>query len=143
MIVGIVGSEAVKFTPETERLAKREIRLILSWSNVVGYSSGHCHLGGVDIWTEEIGNGLGLKPYVYSPYILSWEGYKRRNIEIAKTSDELHCITVKKLPDGYTGMKFPYCYHCKTNDHIKSGGCWTLKYAEKLGKKVFWHIIGE
>jgi hypothetical protein len=32
-------------------------------------------------------------------------------------------------------MKFDLCYHCGTKDHVKSGGCWTVKYARKLGKQ--------
>lgn len=48
------------------------------------------------------------------------------------------CIVVTQFPEGYKGMRFPYCYHCKTNSHIKSGGCWTVKYAkEKLGKRGY------
>ena len=141
-VVGIVGSEAIKFTPETEKKAKQIIRNLLTRSEVTGYSSGHCHLGGVDIWTEEIGNELGLEPFIFPPKDLSWHfGYKPRNLQIARASDELHCITLKELPASYIGMRFDYCYHCKTKDHVKSGGCWTLKQGEKIGKKAAWHII--
>jgi hypothetical protein len=144
MIIGIVGSEGKKFTPETKQKAKILIREILSKPGVTGYSSGHCHLGGIDIWTEEIGQELGLTPYIFPPKNQSWEGgYKARNIQIAKASDELHCITVKTLPATYKGMKFDFCYHCNTNDHVKSGGCWTMKYAINLKKPGFLHVIGE
>lgn len=144
MIIGIVGSEGKKFTPETEQQAKHQIRLILSKPGVIGYSSGHCHLGGIDIWVEEIGRELGLEPFIFPPKNQFWEtGYKPRNILIAKASDEVHCITVKTLPPNYVGMKFDFCYHCNTNSHVKSGGCWTAKYAQKLGKPAFWHVIGE
>jgi hypothetical protein len=44
---------------------------------------------------------------------------------------------VAEYPPEYVGMKFDYCYHCHTSDHIKSGGCWTAHKAEK----VEWHII--
>jgi hypothetical protein len=141
MIMGIVGSEATKFCERTELEAKAVIEQILKTSGVTGYSSGHCHLGGVDIWTEEIGDGLGLRPYIFRPRVLSWEGYKERNIQIAQMSAEVHCITVKTLPPGYTGMRFDLCYHCKTKDHVKSGGCWTAKYAQKCGKRATWHIL--
>lgn len=141
MIIGIVGSEEVKFTTETEQKAREIIRQLLTQPNVLGYCSGHCHLGGIDIWTEEIGDELAITSYVYPPRVLSWEGYKERNIKIATVSTEVHCITVKKLPHDYTGMRFSLCYHCKTSDHVKSGGCWTMKHAVKLGKKTQLHII--
>jgi len=38
-------------------------------------------------------------------------------------------------------MRFPFCYHCKSNLHVKSGGCWTAKYAERLGKPAKWHLV--
>jgi hypothetical protein len=142
MIVGIVGSEASKFTRETEQQARRIIRELLTQEGTTAFCSGHCHLGGIDIWTEEIGTELGLVPYVYVPKILSWEGgFKQRNIDIAYMSDEVHCITIKEYPTSYQGMKFNRCYHCNSSDHIKSGGCWTMKYAAKLGKKTALHII--
>src|SRR5689334_14361282 len=106
MIIGIVGSEAKKFTPETEEAAKQLIRLLLIKDTVTGLSSGHCHLGGIDIWAEEIAKELGLDLYIFPPKNLRWEpnGYKSRNIEIAMVSSEVHNITVKKLPPSYRGM---------------------------------------
>jgi hypothetical protein len=29
----------------------------------------------------------------------------------------------------------------RTNDHIKSGACWTAKQAMQIGKQAVWHII--
>ena len=142
MIVGIVGSEEIKFTPETKDRAWGVILDILSEPDVTGVCSGGCHLGGIDIWAEEIGRVLELELFIFKPRTQSWnEGYKPRNIEIAHKSDVVHCITVKELPDTYKGMRFPLCYHCGTADHVKSGGCWTAKFAQGLGKKAVWHII--
>ena len=142
MIVGIVGHEAAKFTVETEVKAKAIIAEILTKPGVTGYSSGHCHLGGIDIWTEEIGDELGLDRFVFPARDYKWDtGFKPRNIQIAKASGEVHCVVVFQLPPTYTGMKFKLCYHCDRVDHIKSGGCWTAKYAESLGKPAFWHIV--
>jgi hypothetical protein len=160
MIIGIVGSEAKKFTPETEYAARQLIHTLLIKDDVWGMASGHCHLGGIDIWAEEetmhlqgIGkpirddNYFGYKPdlelYIYPPAKLAWDGgYKQRNIQIAKRCDELHNITVRKLPPGFDGMVFSKgCYHCDTLDHVKSGGCYTMKYARKLGKPGILHVI--
>jgi hypothetical protein len=32
-------------------------------------------------------------------------------------------------------MTFEMCYHCMSDTHVKSGGCWTVKYAKKIGKE--------
>lgn len=141
--LGIVGHEAKKFTPETEYLARRSIRELFSslgpdyskhptWLTCV---SGGCHLGGIDIWAIEEATKLGHCAVEHIPKSLQWTGgYRERNIEIAKDSDKVVCIVVKEYPPEYSGMRFDYCYHCGTNSHIKSGGCWTAKYAGKLGK---------
>ncbi len=121
-IVGIVGSEQAKFTPATEAMARERIEIILRTTGATTVCSGHCHLGGVDIFAEEIADKLGLKKLIFAPKELSWsKGYKPRNVMIANASHEIYCITVKELPPGYVGMRFPLCYHCGTKDHVKSG----------------------
>ncbi len=134
MKIGIVGSEAAKFTPVSEARARKAIRTLLSRGDIV--VSGACHLGGIDQWCIEEAYALGLASVEYPPANLHWDtGYKPRNILIAEQSDKVFCLTVNVLPPAYTGMRFKLCYHCGTTDHVKSGGCWTVKYArEKLGK---------
>ncbi len=141
MVIGIVGSEAAKFTPETEAKAKDLIRKLLCDSKITRVSSGHCHLGGIDIWAEELADELGLPKLIFPPKFLSWEFYKERNMQIAHASDIVHCITLARLPDSYTGMRFEECYHCGTRSHVKSGGCWTVKYAKRIGKSGEVHVI--
>jgi hypothetical protein len=133
--VGIVGSEGAKFTSYTEARAKKIIRRLLDKPEVTHVVSGGCHLGGIDIWAVEIGRELGKKIIEHRPKTLSWStGYAPRNLLIAKDSDEIFCITVAALPDTYTGMVFNLCYHCGTDAHVKSGGCWTVKKAIEMGK---------
>ena len=133
MIIGIVGSESAKFTAVTERVARGIIRAHLMPNDEV--VSGGCHLGGIDAWSIEEAIKLGLMTREFKPVTRSWRaGYKPRNERIARTSEMTICITVRKLPDDYAGMRFPLCYHCGTSDHVKSGGCWTVKVARALGK---------
>lgn len=142
--VGIVGAEAAKFTPETEDEARQQIRRLIRGAKLV--VSGECHLGGVDIWAREEAEAAGIEFLPFPPKKLTWEGgYKQRNLQIARSSDLLACLTVKELPSDYHGMRFPQgCYHCGTGpeDHIKSGGCWTLKQAAKLGKRTELIVVG-
>jgi hypothetical protein len=134
---GIVGHEGAKFTADGEAQARRIIRELLAHPDTV-LVSGRCHLGGIDIWAEEEADKLGREKIIHPPKELSWsKGYKPRNLLIAKDSDIVHCIVVANYPDDYDGMKFKRCYHCNSDDHIKSGGCWTAKRA----KLAEWHVI--
>lgn len=141
MILGIVGSELAKFTPNTELKAKLAIRALLANLGPLDcVCSGECPLGGIDIWAIEEAEKAGIQTQKFPPKVHSWEdGYKPRNIEIAKFSDEVVCIVPLRLPEGYTGMTFFSCYHhtdeINVAPHVKSGGCWTTKYARGLGKQ--------
>ena len=137
MRIGIVGHESAKFTAITEPLARETIRSVIAPGDVV--ISGRCPLGGIDIWAIEEAEAMGLETVEYPPARNTWEGgYKQRNIQIARDSDIVICINVKVLPDSYFGMRFGSCYHCHTDTHVKSGGCWTAKYAQRLGKHALW-----
>lgn len=139
MRIGIVGSEAAKFTHETEAQCRGLIRMCISPGDVI--ISGGCHLGGVDSYAIEEARKLGNETIEHLPEKLEWDGYKKRNMKIAEDSDKVFCFTVSKLPTGYRGMRFPLCYHCKLTDHVKSGGCWTVKYAKKIGKEGVVYIV--
>ncbi len=146
--IGIVGHGSDKFDKRTELLAKDIILNILNESTKIHDDvimvSGHSPVGGIDIWAEEIAMQLKLLLDIKAPKQLVWNaeyGFKQRNLDIARYSDILHVILVEKYPENYTRQRFKLCYHCKTSDHVKSGGCWTGKQAQKLGKEVIWHII--
>jgi len=142
MKVGIVGAGADKFAEVgrskciqliTEFLVNRLPDVVLV--------SGHSPMGGVDIWSEDIAKRFDITMDLKIPKQNTWDaeyGYKQRNIDIAKSSDVLYVIIVDKYPEDYKGMRFKECYHCHTDDHVKSGGCWTGKVAMKLGKEVYW-----
>ena len=129
MILGIVGHEAAKFTPENQALARKAIRdviLIYRPSLVV---SGRCPLGGIDIWAIEEATKLGVETKEFVPEHHCWDGkygFKARNLDIAK-SDHVVCVSVRDYPLTYVGRRFPSCYHCKgrVEPHVKGGGCWT------------------
>ena len=142
--IGIVGHEAAKFTPYGEGQARLTIWSLLAPNTVC--VSGRCHLGGVDVWAEEIAESLGRETDIWPPKVHSWEaGYKPRNLKIAQASDIVHVIVVDVLPPDWRGMQFKVCYHCArfgdVPDHVKSGACWTARQAMQLGKPAQWHII--
>lgn len=142
MRIGIVGHAADKFTVETEEDAREIIRGLFSPGDIV--ISGGCHLGGIDQWAIEEAKSAGLLTEVYLPRIRSWAGgYRERNMLIARDSDEVRVIVVRDFPEGFGGVRYPFCYHCGTSEHVKSGGCWTGRLAQKLGKRSVWHVIGE
>jgi len=131
MIIGIVGAEGAKFTPSGKYKAQVIIRDLVLDPNVTEVCSGECHLGGVDRWARLITEKYGKKFTPFPPSTLSWEGYKARNLQIAGYSDVVYNIVVNQLPPDFKGMTHKLCYHCGTSDHVKSGGCWTMKKAKK------------
>jgi len=142
MNIGIVGAEAAKFTPTTEAAAIEIIKSLCTPGSTI--VSGRCHLGGIDVWAENIAIQLQLSTQIFPPKELNWaRGYKPRNLQIARASDQVHVIVVETLPPDYYGMRFKSCYHCgaKRWAHVKSGACWTAIQAQRMGKPAFWHII--
>lgn len=144
MILGIVGSEEAKFNEETKKRVPTIMVGLFEEYKPECVVSGMCHLGGIDTWAVECAKAANILTREFPPKTHTWtNGYKLRNIEIAKFSDVVVCITVREYHDGYKGMKFtdvtgePFCYHCGTREprHVKSGGCWTVKYARRLGKE--------
>lgn len=158
MRLGIVGHAADKFNAETEALARETIRYAINWyktgqNPIEAVVSGHCPLGGVDIWAEEVANELEVPlrlhiprehdgrsswhgdggPVVYQPTpndnpTVWWHpGFKSRNLAIAEDSDVVLCIVARDYLPDYSGRRFKGCYHCKDRNppHVKSGGCWT------------------
>ena len=136
MTVGIVGHEAAKFTPATEAEARRLIRKIFARTGADRVVSGACRLGGIDVWAIEEARAAGLATEEFPPATDDWDhGFKPRNIQIAEASDVVYSLVVDRLPASYTGRRFPLCYHCGTAEHVKSGGCWTVKYAKQIGRR--------
>lgn len=142
MTHGIVGAEAAKFTKETEQQARELIRMLLK-GGVTKVVSGACELGGIDVWAIEEARALGIETEEFPPLNREWNtGFKPRNLQIVAASNIVTCIAVRELPATYHGRRFPLCYHCGTNEHIKSGGCWTVKEARKAGKPGAIVIVG-
>lgn len=144
MILGIVGHEAAKFTPETETRARVMIRyeMQLRGAALTLVVSGESPLGGVDIWAREEAVAAGIPFIGFKPLQHRWDapyGFKARNLDIAHTSDLVLCVVVATLPESYIGMRFDGCYHCgdRTPPHVKSGGCWTAWRA----KSRAWRIV--
>jgi hypothetical protein len=145
MKIGIVGAEAAKFTPLWRFKAFRAIRDLM-YDDCDTVVSGACPLGGVDSWAEQVARERGKAFIEHKPVVNSWDGvggFRDRNRLIAESSDRVVCIVVRRLPDQYRGRKFALCYHCKCDDHVKSGGCWTAWEAVKLGKIGELIIIGD
>ena len=134
--LGIVGCEEAKFTEKGHLSAVYTIQRLLDIHCPARVVSGGCHLGGVDKWAIREAKRWEIETHEFLPKTQNWTGYKARNILIAEASDIVVCLSVDVLPDGFkAGGWEKYCYHCKTDSHIKSGGCWTVKKAKELGKQ--------
>lgn len=145
VILGIVGSEEAKFTLGGTLRAIKAIQELVQQYGATGIASGHCHLGGVDIFAEDVAKDFDIfdRKLIFPAKVHTWshpQGFRARNIQIAKACDVCVCISVNKLPSDYKGMRFNTCYHCIQRGefvpHVKSGGCWTRWYAHDLGRKT-------
>jgi hypothetical protein len=142
MIYGIVGHEQAKFTPTTESAARDLIRRFIGGGRVdAEVASGECPLGGVDAYARQEAERLGLPFLPFPPAFNAWEAFKARNIQIGDVSDYVVSIVVETLPPTYRGRTFGLCYHCGVATHVKSGGCWTVKYARSIGKPGDVYVI--
>lgn len=141
--IGIVGSEGGKFTKAGEAEARKIIRVLLQTAkHPPRLISGGCPLGGIDIWAEEEADTLGIPSTIFPPKTNSWDdGFRPRNIQIAEASPIVHVIVVARYPPGYNGLIFKSCYHCHSSAHVKSGACWTAKFAQSQGKIAMWHLV--
>jgi hypothetical protein len=165
--VAIVGPSQEKWTVEQAKKANAVIYdtlLIykLKDPNTV-LVSGHCPKGGIDIWAELQANKIGVynPDYIFKPEVNQWNdgiepdekldgtilghtlmGYKSRNIKIAKTCDILYCVVPNKKfhhIEADVDLITDYCNYCDEDGHPTNGGCWTMKYAKKLGKET--HLV--
>lgn len=130
LALGIVGCAADKLTVRNEELARKVILDLIVELRPDRIYSGGCHLGGIDKIAEDIATEVGVDLHVFKPETLQWgasNGYRSRNLKIARSSTLVASIVVREYPRGYTGMRFNGCYHCKNAvpSHVKSGGCWT------------------
>lgn len=142
MKLGIVGNEAAKFTDATEAMAREYIENAIVAHRATTVVSGHCHLGGVDIWAEDAARELGLELIIHEPTQLTWQGkggFRDRNLQIARESDHVVCVTVDWSPQyKHNFVNGPRgCHHCDKPSrggvppHVPSGGCWTAWVAAR------------
>jgi hypothetical protein len=165
MKVAIVGPQEDKWLPEQKVRVKQAITTILyqyQFEKELIMVSGGCPLGGVDIWAEEVAKERGVNTDIFKPDINQWEdkieyenfpmydgkavdyevifkGFKSRNIAIAKNCDVLYCIVPKVLSVTTDKSTHKYCKHCNSFNHPNNGGCWTMKFAKKIGKET--HLV--
>jgi len=129
-----LGKEQMEYVKnECESLLKQFI-IDYGINNITFISGG---AKGVDTIAENMAKKLNITPDIKKPETPHWEdqdgkiGFKTRNLMIADKCDILYCF-----PSKYSNEE---CYHCGKSipKHQVSGGCWTLKKAREMGKRVF------
>ncbi len=118
--------------------------------------------GGIDVWAEIVADFIGLEKDIKYAETFDWndkvtrtqhdgpsdstkqtkkitkKGFKTRNIEIAYDCEALWCIE-PKVPQGTYKATWSKEHRCFFR---RSGGMWTLEYAERLGREVHVVVIG-
>ena len=126
MKIAIVGTsrldhdELIKANDEIAKIIER--CKIVDDTLITGDAAGvdtlvQCHSGEIDIEVIKTRN----KHWVP-------QGYKERNEKIAQKAGYVYSIATKKIKDKR-------CYHCDEQNHDRTGGCWTRRFAMKLGKE--------
>ncbi len=125
MKLAIVGT-TTKMTNYEQHVMKQEITIVLKkypMDTIIITGSAK----GVDTIALEIAKDIGFITQEYKPEKEQWEFYKKRNLQIANTCDELYCFSV--------GVKKVKCYHHNPpQNHEKTAGCWTLEKANQMNK---------
>jgi len=141
MRVAIVGTSHIN-TDQEKRDVKRLCSTILSKYEPKDTTIITGGAIGVDSIAQEVALILRFKTKVYRPEIQFWEddkgktGFKTRNLKIANDCDELYCITMR--------IHDKKCYHHdQPQEHRKTAGCWVLKHAKLLNKKVKLIVMGK
>ena len=125
MQVAIVGLSDL--TENEEHEVENEVKAILKKYDPINTTIIYGGAKGVDTIASNTALILGFAIKPYLPYINTWVGYQKRNIEMAKDCDELFCITTPK--------KKQKCYHHRPlQNHEKTAGCYTANIARKLNK---------
>lgn len=87
---------------------------------------------GIDSMAKSAAESMGIEPKTFPPKTYDWNGYRERNIAIAEFSDKVYSLALP-LTDKKTQKA---CYHCNSDTHQKTAGCWTAKEARKRGKQT-------
>jgi cell division ATPase FtsA len=132
MRIGIVGHAADKFTAETEAKARSIIQMIIDKERINQLSfvdppgivvvSGGCHLGGIDIWAEEVADELGVPKDIKRPTRLTWSGpggFKERNLE-AMLCEIVGSLMGLNVPLPATVATWWIEHEAKDRDRIKA-----------------------
>jgi len=128
MKIAIVGTSRLDSDDTSNALSAIEKILDENKSNINGIITGDA--SGIDELVR-VFLGDDYDVTVCKAKDKKWEGnngFKQRNISIAELADKVYSIATKKIKDKR-------CYHCNEQNHDRTGGCWTKKYAmDKLHK---------
>lgn len=129
MKIAVVGTSKKLSMKEEKLMTNRIVDILDKYprdGSVFVISGG---ASGVDTLGVDIAKKLGFRTTVYYPEKQSWAYYKIRNQKIADECDTIFCFTISKKEND--------CYHHKNwkeRPHLKTGGCYTLELARKMGK---------
>jgi len=138
--------------PVERRFDYKKVTLVSGGCGARGEDSRQEFDGGVDVWAEIVADVLGVEKDIKYAASMRWndlktgnptylektlKGFKTRNLEIARTCDALYCLE-PKLSKGEPKTLWSEEYQCH---YRRSGGCWTMEQAERLGKEVHLEVI--
>ena len=126
MKIGIVGSSKANIQHATTCA----MNIMMQYTEDTEFVSGGAD--GVDKAVEDACFILSRKITIFKPQNNQWEphGYRERNWKISQYCDEVICIALPSKGDG------TYCYHCGSEKHERTGGCYTAVRCKKYRHEV-------
>jgi len=126
--IGIVGTSKVD-NPTVEKTVLDTVNKFMKINPNIELVSGGAK--GVDNIAERIAKQLNIPIKIFPPKFQNLDSFRERNLLIAEYSD---IVLSFALP--YDNNPSNICYHCNeiTPTHIRTGGCWTTKFARMFGK---------
>ena len=125
MKIGIVGSSKAPVNEESIRFVED---IIVDYPQDTVFVSGGAK--GIDEIVEMACMVVGRKLIIHKPKTENWEGYKERNIIIAHECDKVICVALRSKD------KEAYCYHCGSEEHERTGGCYTARRCKEFEVKI-------
>jgi hypothetical protein len=125
MKIGIVGSSKAPVNEESIRFVED---IIVDYPQDTVFVSGGAK--GIDEIVEMACMVVGRKLIIHKPKTENWEGYKERNIIIAHECDKVVCVALRSKD------KDSYCYHCGSEEHERTGGCYTARRCKEFEVKI-------
>jgi hypothetical protein len=129
MNIAILGINGKGLDAEETKQAMEKIVELTKMYRFPTLMTMHSPNGGVntlvELYASTESNNTALKEYDYGDNLTDWKDSSQM---LAEDCDVFFCITTK--------IKKNQCHHCLDYTHERTGACYPMKLAKKMGKQT-------